>query len=111
FSSEVSGLGVLGDLMSHVVDMARFLVGPVASVTAVRETHIAERPKGEPGIADQFALLEGNELGAVENEDYTAALALFTSGARATFEVSRTNVGTPVEMAFEVRGSAGALAW
>ena len=38
------GLGTLGDLASHVIDMAHFLVGPIARLTANREVFIRERP-------------------------------------------------------------------
>lgn len=111
FSRETAGLGVLGDLMSHVVDMAHSLAGPIESVIALGETQISQRPRGIPGQADQFSLVEGGELGIVENEDYASSLVHFVSGAKGTFEVSRVNVGHPVHMAFEVRGSCGALAW
>ena len=110
FSRTLSGLGVLGDLMSHVVDMAQFLAGPINAVTAEGEIQIPRRPRAAAGAADQFSIAEG-ELGEVENEDYVAALARFNNGAKATFEVSRVNVGHPVQMAFEVRGTRGALAW
>lgn len=110
FSREISGFGVLGDLMSHVVDMAQSLAGPIASVTAEKTVEIPLRPiVTDPG-ASQFKIAEG-ELGPVENDDFVAALARFESGAHASFEVSRVNVGHPVHMAFEVRGTKGALSW
>lgn len=108
FSREISGLGVLGDLMSHVVDMAQSLAGPIESVTAEAQTQITRRPVSADG--GQFSVGDG-QLGDVENEDYVAALAHFATGARATFEVSRVNVGHPVHMAFEARGTEGAVAW
>jgi predicted dehydrogenase len=110
FSREVAGLGVLGDLMSHVVDMAQSLAGPIEAVTAFGEIQIPRRRTGTAGQADQFSVAEG-ALADVENEDYVSSLARFANGARATFEVSRVNVGHPVHMAFEVRGTKGALAW
>src|SRR5881397_1110840 len=45
FSRELAGLGVLGDLMSHAVDMAHYLIGPIARVSAQRSTIITQRPK------------------------------------------------------------------
>jgi len=110
FSREISGLGVLGDLMSHVVDMAQSLAGPIEAVNAEGEIQIAQRPRASDREAGQFSVADG-ELAEVENEDYVASLAHFVSGGRATFEVSRVNVGNPVGMAFEVRGTRGALAW
>ena len=111
FSREIAGLGVLGDLMSHVVDMAQSLAGPIDTVVAETDIQIPHRPRSSSGgVADQFSVADG-DLGEVENEDYVAALARFASGAKATFEVSRVNIGHPVHMAFEVRGTRGALAW
>jgi predicted dehydrogenase len=110
FSSALAGLGVLGDLMSHVVDMAQSLAGPIEAVAAASAIQIPRRPRAAAGLANQFSVADG-ELGDVENEDYVSALARFEGGANATFEVSRVNVGHPVHMAFEARGTEGAVAW
>src|SRR5438876_7822580 len=40
---DVAGSGVTGDLISHLVDTALWLNGPIASVTAMTETFIKER--------------------------------------------------------------------
>jgi predicted dehydrogenase len=47
----------------------------------------------------------------VTNEDYAAMLCEFESGARGTFEASRSIVGPESQMAFEVYGTRGALGW
>jgi predicted dehydrogenase len=47
----------------------------------------------------------------VTNEDYAAMLCEFASGARGTFEVSRTLVGPESENAFDVYGTRGAVGW
>jgi predicted dehydrogenase len=49
--------------------------------------------------------------GPVTNEDYAGMLCEFASGARGTFEASRTIVGPESQMAFEVYGTKGALSW
>ena len=41
---EQAGSGALGDLGSHSIDLARFLVGEIASVSATLETFIKQRP-------------------------------------------------------------------
>ncbi len=38
------GYGSLSDLLSHVLDMAHFIAGPIDAVVANRATFIAERP-------------------------------------------------------------------
>ena len=49
--------------------------------------------------------------GAVTNEDYAGMLCEFASGARGTFEASRTIVGPESQNAFDVYGTKGALGW
>ena len=111
FRRSVAGLGVLGDLMSHVVDMAHCLVGPLASVAAQRETLIGQRPLPLDGAGSHFASAAGGDLGKVENEDYVGAIARFHGGVPAMLEASRVIVGPRVRMGFEVNGTLGALAW
>ncbi len=41
---EAAGSGALGDIASHSLDLARFLVGEITEVTAALETFIKERP-------------------------------------------------------------------
>lgn len=110
FKDEYGGLGVLGDIMPHAADMAQGLVGPIAGVSAQRETFIRERVEAPMG-ASHFSVVEGGELGAVENEDYAGSLVRFENGARGTLETSRACVGPHVRMSFEVNGTRGALSW
>jgi predicted dehydrogenase len=110
FSRELAGLGVLGDLMSHAVDMAHYLIGPVARVSAQQATLITERPKPS-GASSHFSIIEGGEMAPVENEDSASSLVQFASGVRGTLEASRVVVGPHARMHFEVHGTSGALAW
>jgi len=111
FLRDYAGLGVLGDLMSHVSDLAQYLLGPIARVTAQAETQIDSRPKVEMGSGTHFSVVEGGELGAVENEDTVMSLVQFASGVRGSLEATRVVVGRHVEMSFEVHGTRGALRW
>ncbi len=106
-----AGLGVLGDIMPHSVDMAQNLIGPIESVSAQRETFIRERPEVPEGAGTGHFTVEGGEMGTVENEDYVSGLLRFENGARGTMENSRTCVGPHVSMSFEVNGTRGALSW
>jgi predicted dehydrogenase len=110
FKEEYGGLGVLGDIMPHTVDMAQNLLGPVAGVSAQRETFIRERVEVPMG-ASHFSVVEGGKMALVENEDYVSSLVRFENGARGTFEASRACVGPHVRMSFEVNGTRGALSW
>jgi predicted dehydrogenase len=105
-----AGLGILGDLGSHAVDLAQFLLGPIASVIARTETVVAERPL--PAAAGtHFDVVAGGELVPVENEDVVWSIVRFERGVTGTIEASRVAVGPQARYAFEVHGSRGAIAW
>ena len=106
-----AGLGVLGDIMPHTIDMAQNLLGPIESVSAEKGTFIRERPEVPEGMGTGHFVVEGGEMGAVENEDYAASLVRFENGARGTLENSRTCIGPHVRNSFEVNGTRGALSW
>jgi predicted dehydrogenase len=110
FKDEYAGLGVLGDIMPHTVDMAQNLLGPITRVSAHKETFIRRRVEVPMG-ASHFAVSEGGKTAPVENEDYASSLVHFENGARGTLETSRVCVGPHVRMSFEVNGTRGALAW
>jgi predicted dehydrogenase len=106
-----AGLGVLGDIMPHTVDMAQNLLGPIESVSAEKEIFIKERPEVPEGMGTGHFVVEGGEMGTVENEDYAASLVRFKNGARGTLENGRTCIGPHVRNSFEVNGTRGALSW
>jgi predicted dehydrogenase len=105
-----AGHGVTTDLLSHAVDLAHMLLGPITRVVGTTETFIRERPlsAGDSHYARGRA---DDPRGAVTNEDYTGMLCEFAGGARGAFEASRTIVGPESQMAFEVYGTQGALGW
>jgi predicted dehydrogenase len=111
FQQEFSGLGVLGDLMSHVVDMALMLAGPIRRVVGNRETFFRRRPLATPGAGTHFSVASGGPLGEVSNEDYAAALVQFANGAHGSLEVCRVIQGHKCQFAFEIEGTQGALGW
>jgi len=106
------GLGTLGDLMSHAIDMAHMLVGPVAKLTSSRETFIKQRPIPTPGVGTHYDAATGKEpLGDVTNEDYVSAIVRFQNGVQGTLEACRIINGAKCDMSFEVHGTKGALKW
>lgn len=110
FRNDLAGSGVLGDLVSHGVDLARYVVGELAGVVAERATFIERRPEPS-GAGTHFDVAPGGPLGPVQNEDYVAALLRFASGARGVLESSRVAVGEQCTYGIEVHGRSGALAW
>jgi predicted dehydrogenase len=112
FLQEEAGYGVLSDIMSHAIDMAQFLCGPIRRVVATKETFVKERPLPVPGTGTHYDRGKpGDPMGAVTNEDYVGALVEFENGVRGTLEADRSIFGPQSSMAFEINGSRGAAAW
>ncbi len=99
---ETGGAGPLADLGSHLVDLAHFLVGPIAEVVGTAETFIKERPReGANGANPQTDRVTVN--------DAAAFLARFENGAMGTFEASPLVPGRKAKESFEINGSEGSL--
>ena len=112
FLVDAAGHGVTSDLMSHSVDLAHMLIGPIKRVVGTTATFIGERPLPVPGEGTHYGRGHpGDPSGAVTNEDYAGMLCEFANGARGTFEASRTMVGPESQNAFDVYGTRGALGW
>ncbi len=93
------GDGVVGDLGSHAVSMARYLVGGIEAVCGDCDTVTTERP-----------LAAGNEATRpVAVADQMRALVRFDNGAKGTLEASWLATGRKMNLACEVTGSRGAL--
>jgi predicted dehydrogenase len=95
---ELAGSGAHGDLNAHIIDLAHWLVGPIAQVTGMMKTFITERP-----------LPDGKGTGKVTVDDATAFLARFESGAVGTFEATRFATGRKNGERFEINGSKGSV--
>jgi predicted dehydrogenase len=111
FQRDVAGLGTLGDLMSHVVDMAHMLCGPIDRLVGSQHVFIAERPLATKGEGTHFTTRTGGPVGEVTNEDYVASLVQFANGAQGSLEVCRVIFGPKCEMAWEINGTKGAISW
>src|ERR1700691_170574 len=95
FSRSQAGLGALGDLGSHHIDQARFLVGEVASVAAMMNTWTSD-PAGT--VTDV-------------NDDSFACVAQLDNSASATFETSRVASAHNLGGFIEVDGSKRSIAF
>ena len=115
FDQDLAGSGVVGDLATHGLDLARFVVGGVAgeisAVIADVATFIPERPEPLDPSAPRSTTLAGGPTGPVGNEDHVSALLRFAGGARGMLESSRVAVGEQCTYGIEVHGDRGALAW
>jgi predicted dehydrogenase len=110
FVNERAGSGVLGDLVSHAVDLGCYLAGEVVEVVADEGRFIETRPLAG-GSGSHFARGVEGTSGAVENEDYIGALLRYASGARGTLASSRVAVGEQCGYEISVHGDRGALSW
>ena len=112
FDKEQAGFGSLGDLLSHVIDMALFMAGPILKANSLGHTFIPQRPMPVPGEGTHFSLGRLKDPhGPVSNEDYVAALVEFKSGARGVLEGCRVIYGPKCEFAFDWHGTEGAVRW
>lgn len=110
YEKERGGSGVLGDLASHGADLARYLLGDIASLTADTAIFVPERAR-PTGATAGHSRASGGESGPVENEDYVNCLLRFASGARGVLEACRVSVGEQNNYGFEVHGTKGAVFW
>ena len=94
-----AGAGTLGDLGSHVIDLARFLVGEITDVCAALETFVKERPSpDDPAIKAPVTV-----------DDAAAAIVRFANGALGTIEATRYAPGRKNHNRFEINGSLGSV--
>ena len=93
-----AGSGALGDLGAHIIDLGRYLVGEMKSVSAMTKTFIPERPK-----------LDGTGMGKVDVDDAFAAVVEFENGALGTLESSRYAAGRKNGQSLEINGEKGSI--
>lgn len=95
---ESAGSGSLGDLGAHSIDLARYLVGDIESVSGHLKTFVDERPLPEE---------EGTK--PVTVDDAYSMQAEFENGAMGLFEASRFSTGYKNDNKIEIHGSDGAI--
>lgn len=110
FQKKIAGSGALGDIATHVIDLARYLVGEIAQVNAILSTFISERPL-QSGGADALGTVRGGEgpKGAVDVDDEVMTMLRFTNGAVGSLEATRNGHGRNNYITFEIHGTEGSL--
>lgn len=106
-----AGAGVLFDLGSHAVDLARFLVGEPRTVLSMHKTFIKQRPL--PG-ANAATFSKGESSGEkvmadVDVDDAASMFLEFDDGVIGTIDLSRFATGRKNYNDFEIYGSKGAI--
>ena len=97
-NKERAGSGALGDLGAHIIDLAHYLVGDIASVGAATRTFIDERPSPD-----------GSGNAKVNVDDAFVATVEFTNGALGTLESSRFAAGRKNHQVVEINGELGSI--
>jgi predicted dehydrogenase len=113
FQKKIAGSGTIGDIGTHVVDFARYLVGEITEVNALVKTHIATRPLQSGGF-DQLAASDKSDTGprgAVDVDDEMLTLVKFEGGAIGSIEATRNAYGRNNFLTFEIHGDKGSLAF
>jgi predicted dehydrogenase len=95
----VGGPGVIADLGSHIIGMARFLLGRISEVTADVETVVKSRPSSR-GSKDHTL---------VKVDDIARLLVRFARGCGGTIEANWLATGRKMQLGFELSGSKGSL--
>jgi predicted dehydrogenase len=86
------GASTIADLGAHLIDLALWIVGEIASVSAQSATFVETR-----------------SAQAVDVDDASGALLRFANGALGVFETAKVCPGRPCDFTVEVNGSRGTL--
>jgi predicted dehydrogenase len=95
------GSGVVADLGSHIVSLARYLVGPIESVCGALDTIVKQRPVA-PGARRRRRVV---------SDDQARFLVRFANGSGGTIEASWVTTGRKMQLAYEIAGTKGSLAF
>ena len=98
---ETAGLGALGDLAAHIVNMAQYLVGEIEQVCGDLKIVVPARP----------AKAGSSEMVTVENEDQAHAMVRFAGGAQGVIETSRVACGRKMGLSYVITGTKGAISF
>lgn len=94
-----AGAGALGDVGSHILNMAEFLTGQrITSVCGQLQTVIPLRPN-----------VDGSGMAQVENDDQAQAMLRFSEGLMGNIETSRVAAGRKMGLAYTLTGTKGAI--
>lgn len=97
---EKAGFGVLGDLKTHLINLAQYLMGDITEVTGqIFTAHEFRRPENS------------NAKRRVENEDIASSIVTFRNGAKGELSSSRSAWGRKNRLAFEIHGDNGMISF
>jgi predicted dehydrogenase len=92
-------LGSIRGLGSHLIDLARFLLGDVVSLTALMRTFTPVRTTS------------WGEEQQIDADELTTVLVEFANGAVGSFSAGAVATGRKNKLSFEINGARGSLAY
>ena len=95
----VGGPGVIADLGSHIIGMARFMLGPIVEVSADVRTVVTSRPVSRGATERKDVLVD----------DVARILVNFGRGCGGTIEANWIATGRKMQLGFEISGDKGSL--
>ncbi|KYK79348.1 oxidoreductase [Aggregatibacter actinomycetemcomitans serotype f str. SC29R] len=99
---EKAGLGTLGDLAAHIVQMSQYLLGQeIRAVIGDMQTVTQTRPNPN-NLQERLT---------VENEDQASALVRFANGCMGTIETSRIACGRKMGLSYVITGTKGTISY
>jgi len=101
FRTDSTGGGALADIGSHIVSLARHLMGPINGVTAKQLCVHKYRPLRAGSVVQTPVVVD----------DITHALIDFSGGAMGSIEANWVATGRTMDLSFEISGTKGAIAF
>lgn len=99
FLKSASASGALGDLASHTISLAQYLVGDITSVCGMTKIVVPERPDPKNPA----------KMLPVENDDLVQFMFSFDKGAIGTIFSNRLACGRKVALAYELQLTRGCI--
>jgi len=111
FQKSIAGSGSLGDIGTHVVDMARFLCGEITQVNTQLKTWVKTRPLQAGGVDKLGASTKDSTAprSEVDVDDEVLSLLEFQNGAIGSLEATRNAHGRNNFLTFEIHGTIGSI--
>ncbi len=112
FQKKIAGSGTVGDIATHVVDLAHYLVGPIETVNAITTTYNKTRPLQQGGVDKLGASEKASgdvERGEVDVDDEVISMLRFENGAIGSLEATRNAYGRNNFITLEIHGTKGSI--
>lgn len=111
FQKNIAGTGTLGDIGTHVIDIARYLAGDIVEVCGSLKTYIDERPV-QQGSVDKLGTVKSNTealKAPVDVDDEVSFMLKFKNGSTGSIEATRNAWGRNNYITFEIHGEKGSI--